>query len=272
MRNVILLSLFVAVANAAAARPWDGLPETISPAFLEEEGFLPFEEISEPEARRLREPKGYALAPIATDFVFDGAAVSVWDRAQQHIVFSEETFARLPVGTRIAVRRDAQNREVWDYPVGFAVSHVIRFRDAARAFYELRLIKKLPAGTWAYGVYEPTVVEGARQILKLNTYEGWPEAQYQVHLGPPNEPLLASQVIDVKLKRVKLDTCQGCHFANSIADYQYEVFKDDGRVDFKASAARTGPCGFVPGHPTLKTEWATRYENLHPGEKAFRED
>lgn len=290
MRLLTLLGLSFAIsAGATGLPPWDGLPPTISPTFLDEEGFLPFEEISEAEARRLREPKRYTLAPIATDFLFDGQTVSVWDRAGQHLVFSEETFAHLPVGAPIAVRRDAQNREVWDYPVGFAVSHVIRFRDDARTPYEVRLVKKIPSGAWAYGVYEPAIVDGARQVLKLNTYEGWPEVQYQVHLshaptpasnlvgvtsgaGTETAPLLASRVVDVKLKRVKLDTCQGCHFANSIADYQYEVLKDDGRVDFKASAARTGPCGFVPGHPTLKSDWAARYETAHPGEPAFREE
>lgn len=271
MRTALLpLAILWSASALAAPLPsgvlWQGLPDEIPVDFLEREGFLPLEEVPEATAREIRKPKNFALAPIATNLVFDDEVIDVKVRAPQLEVFSESMFAMIPAGTKIGVAKDAAGRETWRYPLGASAVHLIRLKDKDARIFELRLARRVSEERWAFGSYSP--VEGRPEVLVLNKYEGWPDMKFPVDVS---EGPRQGKKVQVKLTRVKLDTCQACHFSNSLSDYQYERFKPDGKIDYWASVKVTGPCGFVPLNPNVRMEWAPLYADHHGGQWPFDE-
>lgn len=265
----VVFSLATAAAHAAPqpnnGPPFAGLPNEIPMDFLAREGFLRIQELTEEESRALRNGRNYAPAPIATNFQFDGVTVHVADRAKQDLVFDESMWAMIPHQSVIGVQRDNAGREFWDYPIGASAVHLIRYHDARHSIFELRLARRVSPERWAFGSYSPAP-DGSR--LLLNTYTGWPSIEHNV---PLTEGPWAGRTVNVKMSRIKLDTCQGCHFSNSTADYQYERRRDDGRVDYWASVAVTGPCGFVPTNHHVRGAWADEWTSLHNGHSPFVE-
>ncbi len=206
-----------------------GLQECLPLNYLEQEKFVAFEE---PVAER--------PAPLGFAFEINGEKVAASNRAKLQSVFAESQLVKVPHGKSIQSIRDEKDRPVWIYPTGTEVVHLISFRSKEKTIFELRMIRKLENGTWAYGSYSPSLE--CQQGLKLNTYSGVPPYE-TTFLNEEN------QATSVKLKRINLQTCRGCHFSDSPADYQYKTKEE------------AGPCGFVPTNPHLNSSWAMDYFN-----------
>lgn len=242
--------------TTAQAGATNHLPSHIPSDFISAGGFLPIRDVPEAEARRIRAPKPYTPAPIATHFVFNGVSVGTRDHETQLEVFEETSFAKIPTGTKILSTKDRQNREIWEYPVGAAVVDLIRFRDERKTIFELRIVQKMPNGKWVFGSYSPD----ANRQLRLNTYPEWPDDSFSVTLSEGPRKGIKTHV---DLKRIRLSACQACHFVNTLADYQYEQSKPSGELDFQKSIEATGPCGFVPTNPYVRSEWAPLFEKTY---------
>ncbi|MBI3547627.1 MAG: hypothetical protein HY078_01105 [Elusimicrobia bacterium] len=243
---------------------YEGLPAELPADFLERERFLSFEELPQSEARRMRAPRPYALAPIAASLKVDGEAIDPMDRAAQRRIFEESVYAMIPPGTSIRVSGKPP-RETWEYPVGTTVAHRIGLRSLPPRVFELRIARKVAAGRWAFGSYSPRDVDdpAPASALHLNTYPGHPPSAFTARLaesGPSSR---------IELVRIRLSTCQGCHFANSTADYQYERRREDGSLDVWGSIGATGPCGFVPNNPGAREGWARAFALANGGRSPF---
>ena len=244
-----------------------GLPDKIPADFLEREGFLAFDEIPEEAARRMRAPRPYALAPIASLMRFNGTPIDPLDRTSQRQVFDESTYAMIPLGTKIRVSATPAG-EVWEYPTGTIVAHRIALRSVPPRIFELRLVRKMPDGRWAFGSYSPADLDDQTlaSTLRLNAYPDLPEASFHIW---PSAGLPSGVMTTVALKRIRLSSCRGCHFSNSTADYQYARHLPDGRLDVPASIAAAGPCGFVPNNPSVRGMWAQSYSSKNGGRSPF---
>ena len=241
-------------APSAAA---EGLPAELPGNYLETGGFVRFQELSPEESRRIRNlpenipswwepgrPRFYAPAPIGGLTYLDDERVT--DPRQLERVFdAEPTFVRIPA--KVGVRRDEKGREHWDFPVGTEFVHLILIKASPARVYELRLVRRLPDG-WAFGSYSPRDLSDPRPAatLVLNRYEGNPVVQFPVRSAAEG------RTIGVRISRIRLASCQGCHLANSIGDYQYFRHKPDGALDVPASVRASGACGFAPANPAAR--------------------
>ena len=238
-------------SHADPATDNDSLPTALPADFLDTQGFMPFTELPDDVARELRKGKNYAPAPIGSGFYFDDVKVGDGDRDALHKVFEETVFAMIPTGTKIKSSMNSDGKEVWDYPIGTSAVHRIRFKSDPPALFEIRLVRKLNNGKWAFGSYSLTGDDAG--TLALNTYTSLPKVTYQVKVaGTPTD----APPTKVQFFRVNLVTCQSCHYMNSTGFYQYSVAGADGKTDLHASFAVTGPCGFVPTNPSIKDSWA----------------
>jgi hypothetical protein len=235
-KTVFLLVLSISAAVCSQELPpWSGLPDKLPSDFMTREFFVPFTQT--PETFH---------APIAASIVLNDKPVPPRDLATMSLVFEEAFAARLPRGQSIQVKKDSQNRKVWDYPIGTRVVHAIHFRTLPPQVFEIRLEQKMEGGRWAFGLYTP-----AGNGLELNRYGGMRPETYSFKLatGEPTK---------ISLSHMNLQSCRNCHFANSPSKYQFP------------SAEMAGPCGFGPANPSLTTEWAQHYFKMH-GEKPFVE-
>lgn len=224
--------------NAWGAPPQEplyaGLPESLPADYLRKERFVEFEQMFF-EFR----------APLGSSFAFNGAPVATTDYKKLEEVFVETFLAKLPRGTQITTSRHSQNgKEVWHYPIGTEVVHLIELNSEPRSVFELRVAKRMSETRWAFGTYSPKVLGEVSPTLLLNQYAGAPKDGFTV-VRPDR------QKIDVTLGRINLQSCRNCHFVNSPSQYQYPSFKE------------AGPCGFVPANTKVKDGWAGRYQDAH---------
>lgn len=216
---------------ALAEAPYQGLPETLPADIIESSGFVDFERLP-----------GGVRAPLGFEFFLDGRSVPPTDAAALAEVFSEKLYARLPPKSHIVSSRDEQGREVWNYPQGTSVAHVIRLADAASSLFELRIVEKQPNGQWAYGVYFPSAQ--SPDILALEKEDSVQPVRFAVE-KPQGEK------IEVSMRRITIYSCRNCHFVNSASRHQYH------------NAALAGPCHFVPGNAAAVKDWIQKYQARH---------
>ena len=214
-----------------------GLPLSLPGNYLEQNGFV---ELGKEATSQMD-----LISPIGSRITVDGIVVSPRDRPLLSEIFEERFLARLPDGKQIQVGKDTSSREVWSYPVGTEVVHLLSFKDAGHSeatIFELRMVHKLTYGLfgqWAFGLYTP-VQDGT---LRLNSFED---------PATPNDRKFTAKTalgrsVEVAIRRIPLQSCRGCHLMASPSGHQY------------ASEASAGPCGFVPANTALKTDWASRY-------------
>lgn len=217
MKNLILLmALFTSFA--ASAELSDGMKETLPLNYLEKKQFIDFENFRE-------RPR----APIAAGININGQPV----RSMEEIfkVFGEIVSAYLPDGETIKSSTDEAGKEVWRYPVGTQVVHVVTFNDDQNSVFELRMMERVDDKRWAFGVYH---IDGNQ--YKLQHYTGLLPKEYHVK-GKDGEDY------QVKLKHIPLHVCQNCHRNTTSAPHQYENLQD------------VGPCEFTAQNPKVKNEW-----------------
>lgn len=211
----LLLSQFA----FSAPPPWEGLPEMLPSDFPRQLGFLEFSQSNEG-----------ASAPLAVQVMVDGAAPSFQ-------VFQEQFLAFLPSNTTIQASQSSQGREVWQYPVGTTSVHVIDFDSEPAVPFEMRLVRQMTPGHWAFGAYR---FESGRWVL--NKASGVLPESFTVRFKA--EPGASR----VDLKRINPLSCRNCHFMNS----------ELAQFPTRESA---GPCGFVPWNETLSKDWEKRFES-----------
>lgn len=224
-----LVPLICAISAGAWAAPfpWEGLPQTLPLQWFQTEGGTVFKQ----ELAKVR-------SPFALDIRLDGKRIDSGSALLPQI-FSEKFAAWLPPGAQINISK-VGGRLFWDYPVGARVEHAIWLNTTATGTpepYEVRVLQKLPAGKWAYGVYQ--VIGGQ---LKLSQYTGTPEENRQI--------TLQGREVSAVWRRMQLFSCQNCHLATSASAYQYSSLKT------------TGPCGFGPANGNI-SDWASRFKTSH---------
>lgn len=215
-----------------------GLPLELPADYVEAAGFVEFSAL--PGARA----GGADPAPLAARLSFDGVAVSSVDRARTAGVFGETFGARLPEAGRIRASLDGKGREAWLYPEGTEVAHIAWLRQPGPGvprLFEARLARKVAPSRWAFGIYTPTP-SGA---LRLNRQD---DPTTPARLEFRAFDVERARWVQVSSERLHVESCRVCHFSVSPSRDQY------------ASPEEAGPCGFVPAHPGLKGDWATRYE------------
>jgi hypothetical protein len=247
MRMILTFTLCLTVSTnlAVAKEPISqGLPLQIPANYLERQGFV---DIGRDEAEGVK-----MRTPIASRLSMDDEPVSPIDRSRLNAVFDESFLAVLPIGSPIQIGLDPKGHEAWTYPVGTEVAHQVTYREARTGqltLQELRLIRKLSSGQWAFGIYTQ---ETASATLRLNA-EGdgvTPEHRQFTALDRSGTP------VRIEFSRMNPGSCIGCHAATS-----------PGR-DSDTPIRTTGPCGFVPQNAELRVGWAARYEQQR-GEAAF---
>lgn len=234
-----------------------GLPNTIPADFIERNGFLEYEDLSVQQGEELLD-HSYAPAPIASSVKVKSQEIEHHQRADLHKLFKEAVYAKLPLGSKIIARSDAEGRVHWEYPVNFTVAHAIWFKTEPAHLFELRIVKRVYLGGrtfWAYGTYSPKVFGEKGDDLYLNRYEGFPFVKLALTLPE----ISADRKSELSFNRLGLNSCQSCHAGNSPAAYQYEVLGSNGKVDLDKTQENTGPCGFVPNNPNLG-KWFKAYE------------
>jgi hypothetical protein len=211
-------------AESSSEPLYAGLPASLSARLPEEEGFVPFGTMTETHD-----------IPLGEDWDFQP------DRDMEQLL-EEEGWARLPEGQTIVRRKDAQGREVWDYPAGTRLLHRILFKSAPEpVLFEMRYIEKRADGKWSMGLFHPSGPPkpvGQTGALALNR-DADAHARFDVDLG--------TATIRVHVQRLRPDSCRHCHWAMGEGGYQYPDME------------HAGPCGFVPTNPHLLKEWAEAY-------------
>jgi len=220
----VLLENPVAHAAPPQAPISTGLPETLPLDILSRGRFVPFQELGTP-----------MRPPLGAGFVLNGQAIPNQNRQKLEEVFGEEFFARIPPGTRIFPTTNRDRLEVWEYPAGTQIAHLISFRTDPIEIFEFRIQQKLPDERWAFGTYSP---ENGRLVLQK--YVGFPNVSYFLRLANGKDA-------EISFKRINLQSCRHCHFHNSAGNHQYP------------STDYAGPAGFVPANLELKSSWAERY-------------
>ena len=210
-----------------------GLPPMMSPTLPEDDGFVQFPNIAEPDD-----------IPLGRDWSFDpaGSTGTFNPPLSMEQMVDEEGWARLPDRGVIGRSVNRAGQAVWDYPVGTRLLHRIYMNSLPqKSLFEVRYIEKRPDGKWAMGLYHP---EGAPRPLRdtgnlaLLTAAG-AETTFELRTS--------SGAVRVNVKRLQPDSCRHCHFNMGEGGYQYP------------DEEHTGPCGFVPANAGLTTTWAERY-------------
>lgn len=228
---LILAMPGIAPVNAEPDPLHRGLPDQLPSGILEQDRFVAF-----------KQTEDTFRAPLGFSYVINGKPLPPGDFSALDEIFHESFFAHLPVGSRIQVRKNASQEEVWDYPVGTRVVHLIEFRSVPKQVYELRIVQKRENGTWAYGVYSPLSTDSTK--LELHKYVGTLPAQFSFKHERGND-------VQLGLRRINLRSCQHCHAMNSPSRHQYETVEE------------AGPCGFAPHNPEIKTSWVEKYRAIH---------
>lgn len=168
-------------------------------------------------------------APIAVSMFLNGKRVS-----NQFVLFNERLLARLPEKSPILV-----SNEGWEFPVGTMVVHELRFNDAARTLFEMRMVEKLDAKLWGYGSYVP---DGERLLLRDHH-----ESEKKTFLleGPDGNPM------SISLGTIAQRVCAQCHASAGLAGVPMGY------------AEESGPCEFQPKNGSLRTTWADKFFKVH---------
>lgn len=168
-------------------------------------------------------------APLFSSFQIKGNAypsLSDW--------MSESHHAYLPEGQKIEYSTDKFGREIWNYPTGFRVVHLIELHSTPPEVFELRIVEKLENGRFAFGVYLP-----AGEHFELME-EADRSQQKRVKSGRRGTSELTFQ-------RINIRSCRHCHSSTTNSRYQYS------RIDL------TGPCEFAPGTKGLRERFTKEY-------------
>lgn len=243
-------------------------PHQIPYGFVRQEHLIPLKEISIELGEKLLKDQGrkhYVLPPVAAAIEVDGQAVKqdAWDLLD--LLFQQHSYAVIPEDAEIRESRDEKKRMHWDYPVGTLVAHEIFLRTKPVQLYELRLVWKAENESWVYATYSPTLEQASvdiRRPLTLNRYTSDRDNRIEYPLlnfpfWPHEEPGIQTKM---KIQRINLKSCQACHFATSPSSYQY------GSIP-KEAIPVTGPCGFTPSNPFVRSDWVPRFKRVfgyHP--------
>lgn len=220
----------ISVPAAETGPLWSGLAEELPSDYLERSGFVEFQE-SFP----------HFSAPFIVRVTLNGQTVPPQDIPTLSKLLEERTYARVPAGIPIRRELDRQGQEIWSYPSGTEVAHEIRWKSMPSTLFELRIVKKLDDGTWAFGVYSPSQLKDALSPLRLHTYSGLKQDSVVFTQASSGEKM------DVQFSRINLQSCRGCHFVSTRSKNQFSSVKE------------TGPCGFVPALGAETEAWAERY-------------
>jgi hypothetical protein len=196
---------------------YEGLPERLPGDYLSQKGFLAFD----------RDPD-HGSAPLFSLLLING-------ERKRGGIFTEKLWVRIPEGSRITSRMSS-GVDVWNYPVGTESMHEIRFDTERSEPFELRTVRLLADGHWAFGSYRP---EGGAYVL----YTAVPPIQERVELKLRGEDRPSA----VEFKRINIRSCQACHHMNAVK----EQF---------STRERTGPCAFVSWNSTILEGWARQFE------------
>lgn len=233
------MALLTPLRAAAQVPLYDGLPSELSPDYLQTHGFLPFEA---PDFSKKGAP------PIAS-----GGVPELEPPLPFQEVFYEEHWAFLPPGRPI-LRRSGPDQDQWEYPEeddqseGAAFAHVLGLRAPLRqepqaageplppgaTLLEIRLLRRLRGGRWAFGLYKAVPGSGA---LALHREEG---ARLAFWVELPRGP------VRVRMTRLSPAFCAHCHESHNMANWG------------DAESNRPGPCSFVPENQQLY-RWAAEY-------------
>jgi hypothetical protein len=196
---------------------YEGLPERLPGDYLSQKGFLPFE--GDPD---------HGFAPLVSMLLING-------ERKRGGIFTEKLWVRIPEGARITSRMSS-GVDVWNYPVGTESMHEIRFDTDASEPFELRTVRLLADGRWAFGSYRS---EGGAWVL----YTAVPPVQESLELKLRGTDAPSK----LEFKRINIRSCQACHHMNAVK----EQF---------STRERTGPCAFVSWNSTILEGWARLFE------------
>lgn len=198
-----------------------GLPPTLPREFLKM-SFVIFDPVSNMDP------------PIANGNIhFDQADLTPSE------VFGEEHWARLPPKARI-VRDTGKGFESWHFPTGTMIAHAIVLKTSPSTLFELRLMEKLPDGTWAFGIYIPSE-DGRALVLQSKGSEA---LSFMVPFP--------KRSVRVTMERLHPQSCRTCHFNHGVRANEYYTDEE-----------HAGPCGFVPDNAAIMKEWAPAYQIKH---------
>lgn len=196
---------------------YDGLPERLPADYLAQSGFLPFDH--DPD---------HGSAPIVSMLLIDGQPTSGG-------IFKEKLWVRIPEGSKIG-SRTSSGVDVWTYPVGTESMHEIDFDTPGSEPFELRTVRLLPEGRWAFGAYR---FDGQGYVL--NTATAAIQESVDITFRGNARPSR------VEFKRINIRSCQGCHHMNAVKE----------QFPTRDSA---GPCAFVSWNPAVLERWAKQFE------------
>ncbi|HXT01304.1 MAG TPA: hypothetical protein VN915_11555 [Elusimicrobiota bacterium] len=219
--------------------PYAGLPETVSAALPEDDGFV-------------LSPRVPGESLVADVDGLEQAGVKLQDAVD------DEEWARLPdqavIHRALARAPDGTLYTAWRYPRGTRLIHRIFLKPSHR-LVELRLEQKMEddaddhTGAWAFGIYRPADDGGSASLYRPRA----DQAPETVELPMPDG------FGRFRWTRLGYDSCRACHISMGPGWYQY------------SDEAHAGPCGFVPFNRSLLADWGRRYERRY-GYFPFRDD
>ncbi|HVA65494.1 MAG TPA: hypothetical protein VNK24_01055 [Elusimicrobiota bacterium] len=226
-------------SDAAASPIHAGLPASLPADWPRTQGFVPFHGI----------PGDFLVAEVnGGQIAFEDGQVAPGLKLSQ--VVDQEEAALLPPGRtirriikRVRYQDKSWSYEVWHYPAGTRVIHLIADHATAKII-ELRLLQKRPdgprgeGGPWSFGIYRP---RPRKNPAELYLYAPKNEK------SPESEEFALPGGGKFRWTRLPPSSCRSCHSSMGDGWYQYP------------DASRAGPCGFVPANPNLLGDWARRY-------------
>ncbi len=211
------------------------LPETLPSHYLRDENFIAFKEMP-----------GTAT-PLFSALTVNGFPVGTPGTPRINEIFSNSAYAMLPEGATIATGADPSGQVVWQEPIGMEVAHEIVFQDAERSLYELRLMWKISDTQWDFATYTPSD-EGT---LVRKHYSGNEPFSTTVELTTGAS---AGQMVQLKLQRLNLMSCERCHLANA------ENNAPQTPPGSPSLPIIAGPCGFTSSNAEGVAPWIQAYE------------
>lgn len=218
------------------------LPSELSTKFIKSSKYIPLFTPPEPPPIAEMHDNG-VVGGLSSYMDYDPAF-----KKRVHQIFVDDHFVHLPSGSQIIERevltkymtidedfRSPQRKRIWEFPVGFEVVHRIFWKETKEVF-EVRVLRKLPGGRWASGVYDPDPANKTRLILRT-----WkiPTLKKEVVIQEGSQ----KTAIQVELPRLGPNSCRECHSSHG-QSYQYGIgLAHKERVDF------VGPCGLSPEIP-----------------------
>jgi uncharacterized protein YlaI len=220
--KVLILLFTLCACHSLFAQISRGMTKVLPADHIERAHYIEFENFRD-------KPR----APVAARIRIDGNPVRSINEIFHY--FSEIVGATLPQGKTISSSQNAEGKEVWHYPLGTRVIHLLTFNDKNNTPFELRMMERVEEGRWAFGVYHLKNNE-----YQLQDYQGLLAREFEMNHRD-------GKTYQVKLKHIPLHVCQNCHSNTTSAPWQYTSRQD------------VGPCEFTPANPKVQNEWVKKF-------------